>query len=130
MSDSSPGEASTPAKDRATRSAQPSLNRPWRALVALVEIVLAAVAVWGAFAMWQRGVTTFSMFTSDGVELTSTHHRGGWIAGAIGLGTLASLLLLDACRELMLALRTRRRRARNPEREPWPNFDEDFSAQA
>lgn len=101
------------------------LHRPRRALVAVAELVIAGLAVWAAFMMWSEGVSTFSMYTADGRELTSTHHRGDWIAGAIGLGALAALLLLDAAREVMLALSTRRSRARRPDRAPWPGFDED-----
>lgn len=97
---------------------QPKLHRPWRALVALAEVILAAVAVWLAFQLWDLGVKTLTVNLSDGVVLTSTHYIGSWMTGAIGLGLLAALLLVDAIRELLLAVRTKHRRepaGQNPE---------------
>lgn len=108
-----------------SRAIPGTLHRPRRAVVAGIELLLAALAVWGAFQLWSRGITTLSVSTSDGLVLTSTRYHGNWIAGAIALGGLAALLVLDAARELMLAVRTRRVRRRRPDREPWPGFDED-----
>lgn len=84
------------------------LNRPWRALVAALEMVLAAAAVWGAFWAWPNGVVTISM-TVDGTVLESTRFAGNWMAAAIGFGTLATLLVLDAIRQTVLAVRARPR---------------------
>lgn len=100
------------------------LHRPWRALVAVIELVLAGAAVWLAFVVWSNGITDITMMTGSGQEVTLTRYHGEVIAGAIGLGTLAALLVLDAMRELMLAVRTKRGRKRNPDREEWPPFDE------
>lgn len=100
------------------------LHRPWRALVAVVELALAGVLVWLAFVVWSHGITDITMMTGSGREVTLTRYHGDVIAGAIGLGTLAALLVLDAMRELMLAVRTKRGRKRNPDREEWPPFDE------
>jgi hypothetical protein len=92
---------------------QPKLHRPWRALVALAEVILAAVAIWLAFPLWHMGVKTLTVNLSDGVVLTSTRYIGSWMASAIGLGLLTALLLVDAVRELLLAARTRHRPERH-----------------
>lgn len=89
---------------------QARLNQPVRAVVALVEVLLAAVAVWGAFRLWGAGVHTVVVRLTDGTVLTSTRWIGSWMAGAIGLGALAGLLVLDAVREVLLAVRVKRRR--------------------
>ena len=91
------------------------LHQPWRALVALAEVVLAAVAVWGAFQLWDEGVKTLTVNLSDGTVLTSTRNVGSWTAGAIGLGVVAAILLVDAVREVLLAVRARHRRRRKNE---------------
>lgn len=88
---------------------QPKLHRPWRALVALVEVVLAGVAIWLAFPVWHAGVKTLTVNLSDGVVLTSTRYIGSWMAAAVGLGLLAALLLVDAGREVLLAVRAKHR---------------------
>ncbi|OZM75248.1 hypothetical protein CFN78_00545 [Amycolatopsis antarctica] len=85
------------------------MHQPWRAVLALVELVLAGVAVWGAFALWGGGIFEVVVRLSDGATLVSRHLAGDHAAGAIGLGLLAALLLLDAIRQVVLALRTRRR---------------------
>jgi hypothetical protein len=101
---------------------QPKLHRPWRALVALAEVIVAAVAVWFAFQLWDLGVKTLTVNLSDGVVLTSTRYVGSWMAGAIGLGLLAALLVVDAVRELLLAVRTKHRRKRG-EQDPEGFFE-------
>ncbi|MGH3950438.1 MAG: hypothetical protein ACRDSE_15180 [Pseudonocardiaceae bacterium] len=101
------------------------LHRPWRAVVAAGELVLAVLAVWLAFVAWSHGITTITAELDDGTALTSTRYHGNWIAASIGLGTLASVLVLDAVREMLLAVRTRRVRRRNPDRAAWPQRDED-----
>lgn len=88
---------------------QPKLHRPWRAVVALVEVVLAAVAIWVAFPLWSMGVKTLTVTAGDGAVLTSTRYIGSWIAAAIGLGLVSALLLTDAVREVVLAVRARHR---------------------
>ncbi|NKQ58387.1 hypothetical protein HFP15_36600 [Amycolatopsis sp. K13G38] len=90
----------------------PKLHRPWRALVALGEVVLAAVALWAAFRFWDSGVKTLTVNLTDGTVLTSTRYLGSWMAGAIGLGTLTAILLVDAVREVLLAVRAKHRRKR------------------
>jgi hypothetical protein len=86
------------------------LNQPWRALVAVAELVLAGVALWFAFDLWPRGVAKVVTRFDNGVVLESTRWIGSWMAGAIGLGALAALLVLDAVRQVALAVRTRPKR--------------------
>lgn len=88
------------------------LHRPVRAVVALVELVVAGLAVWGAFWAWPQAFVTISTPITDGVVLDSQRVFGNWIATAVGFGTLAALLVVDAVRQLLLAVRTRPRRAR------------------
>ncbi|MQA60798.1 MAG: hypothetical protein GEU86_04745 [Actinophytocola sp.] len=112
----------------APAEAPSALHRPWRAAVALGELVLAGVVVWFAFRLWSGGITDITLPRSSGGEVTLTRYRGDLIAGAIGLGALASLLMLDAVRQLLLAIRVRRSRKRDAARQPWPPFDEDTDA--
>lgn len=86
------------------------LNNPWRALIALGELLLAGVALWFAFDLWPRGVAKIVTTLSDGLVLESTRWIGSWMAAAIGLGTVAALLVLDAIRQIALAVRTRPKR--------------------
>ncbi len=113
------------AADPAPRSKPGRLHQPWRALVALVEVVLACLAVWLAFVAWSKGVTTITATLEDGTVARATRYHGNWIAASIGLGAVASLLVLDAVREVLLAVRTRRFRRRSPERAAWPERDQD-----
>lgn len=104
---------------------QNRLNQPWRALVAVVELVLAGLAVWLAFRLWADAVTVIPMPDGDGGHVDLTHHDGGLVAGAIALGLAAALLVVDAVRQLLLALRVRPRRRAVAGEDPWPSFDED-----
>ena len=88
------------------------LHRPVRGLVALAELLVAAVAVWGAFWAWPRGFATITTVISDGTALESERVLGNWLAAAIAFGTIAALLVVDATRQLLLATRVRPRRAR------------------
>lgn len=92
--------------------AEPSsrLNQPWRAFVALGEIVVAGVVVWLAFLLWGAGHIDVWITAPDGVTLESQRYFGGYLAGALGLGTLAAVLVVDAIRQLLLAVRARHRK--------------------
>ncbi|MBB4686595.1 hypothetical protein [Amycolatopsis jiangsuensis] len=92
--------------------AKPSsrLNQPWRAFVALGEVLVAAVALWLAFLLWHAGVITVVTTAGDGAQLASQRYFGGHLAGALGLGALAAVLVVDAIRQLLLAVRARRRK--------------------
>jgi hypothetical protein len=49
---------------------------------------------------------------TDGTQLISTRNFGGRIGGAIGLGVVAALLLVDAVRQVLLATRTKHKKPR------------------
>ncbi|UJW33751.1 hypothetical protein L3Q67_08275 [Saccharothrix sp. AJ9571] len=93
------------------------LHRPRRAIVAVVELVLAGLAVWTATLAWAASVSTVRVRASDGAELTSYHYAGNWVLAAIALGLAATLLLVDAVRQVLLAVRTRPRKPK-PETQP------------
>ncbi|MEV6642053.1 hypothetical protein [Amycolatopsis sp. NPDC051371] len=83
------------------------LHKPWRTLVAVVEVVLAVAAGWAAYAFWRSGSAVVVTHTDDGATLESHRYFGGMLAAAIGLGTVAAILLVDAVRQLSLAVRAR-----------------------
>jgi hypothetical protein len=84
-----------------------TLNKPWRAYVALAELVVAGVAVWFAFDFWPRGIARIVERYPDGIVLESTRFIGSWMALAILLGTVAAVLVVDAVRQVALAVRAR-----------------------
>ncbi len=86
------------------------LNKPWRGLIAAAEVVLAAVAVWGVFWFWRGGFEQVSTMSEEGTPLVSQRVFGGMLAAAIGLGILAAILLVDAVRQVLLAVRVRPRK--------------------
>lgn len=88
------------------------LNKPWRAFVALGELVAAAVALWFAFDVWPRGVAKIVERYPDDIVLESTRWVGSWMALAVVLGTVAALLALDAVRQVALAVRARPKRGK------------------
>ena len=88
------------------------LHRPRRAFVTAAEVILAGLALWFAFVLWHSAMVTLTTTLSDGTQLVSSRYFGNRAAGAIGLGVLAVLLLLDAVRQLLLATRPRRRKAK------------------
>jgi hypothetical protein len=103
----------------------PALNQPWRAWLALGEVVLAAVAVLVGIWCWHRGIVPIVTPTGNGTPpLVSVVFYGNWMSGAIGLCTVAALLVLDALREIVLAVRTRRRRRVLPATKDYPLVDE------
>lgn len=105
-------EADPRRRDAEAPQQEPRLNQPVRALIAAAEVALAGVAVWLAFRLWPHGITEIQMPVGEHGTVTLTHYHGDVIAGAIGLGTLTSLLLLDAVRQCVLAVRARPVRAK------------------
>jgi hypothetical protein len=87
-----------------------ALHKPWRAFVALAELVLAGVAVWFAFDFWPRGIAKIVEHYPNGIVLESTRFIGSWMALAILLGTVAAVLVVDAVRQVALAARARPKR--------------------
>lgn len=88
------------------------LHRPMRALVALAEVLAAGFAVWGALWAWPQGFATIATVISDGSTLESQRVYGNWLAAAIAFGTVAAVLVLDALRQVLLAVRARPGRTR------------------
>jgi len=88
------------------------LNQPWRAFVALAELVVAGVAVWFAFDFWPRGVAKIVEHEPNGIVFESTRWIGSWMSLAILLGTVAAVLVVDAVRQVALAVRARPKRGR------------------
>ena len=93
------------------------LNQPVRAVVAVVELLVAVGLVWLAFVMWPHSIAMITDRADDGTPLISSRYFGNWAAGAIGVGTVAALLLLDVIRQLVLGLRARPKRG-EPKPEP------------
>ncbi|MEV0676574.1 hypothetical protein AB0I60_08620 [Actinosynnema sp. NPDC050436] len=87
----------------------PGLHQPVRAAVAAGELVLAVALVLLAAWCWNRGVLRSAYPVEDHAPLESTRYLGNWIASAVGLGTAAGVLVLDAVRQVLLAVRTRGR---------------------
>jgi hypothetical protein len=109
---SAPPIAEGPETEIVVPSEPGALHRPVRALVALAELIGAGALVWAAFALWDRGVDPVVLVLDDGTRLEAVRYQGGWLALAVVLGTVAALLVLDAVRQVVLALRARPRRAR------------------
>lgn len=88
-----------------------SLHQPRRGLIAagevVVVVVLAFVAVW----CWNRGITHLSYPIEGRDPLISTRYHGNWLGTAALCVTMAAVLLLDAARQVVLAARTRPRKA-------------------
>jgi hypothetical protein len=88
----------------------PQLHQPKRALIAVAELVLIVLLAAAAYWCWGRGIQRFSYPMQSGPPLLATRYHGNWIAGSIGLVTLAGVLLLDALRQTLLAVRTKARK--------------------
>ncbi|MFD1146840.1 hypothetical protein [Saccharothrix hoggarensis] len=89
--------------------AVPALHQPKRGLIAVGEVVLAALLVAAAVWCWNRGVVHYSYPVDGRAPLESTRLRGNWIGASAALATAAGVLLLDALRQTLLAVRTRGR---------------------
>jgi hypothetical protein len=83
------------------------LHRPRRAIVAVVELLAAGGLVAAAFWAWPKGFATIVTLTSSGREVIAERIYGNWLGAAIGFGTVAGLLVVDAVRQLVLAVRAR-----------------------
>ena len=88
----------------------PELHQPKRALIAVVEVVLIVLLAFAAHWCWQRGIQRFSYPMDGRPPLVATRYHGNWIGGSIALATVAGILLLDAIRQTVLAVRTKDRR--------------------
>lgn len=102
-------ETATPM---AAPPAAPRLHQPWRALVALGELVLAVVLALGAVWAWQRGLVPMTLPNAkpDAPPYELTRYVGPWLGLAALLVLIALLAVLDAVRQLVLAARAGGRR--------------------
>ena len=88
------------------------LNQPWRGLVALGEVVAATLVLWAAFWCWSKADHTITLVLGNGSKIELTRSYGHWMAAAIGLGTVSGVLVLDALRQTVLAIRARPKRGK------------------
>ncbi|MGH3878611.1 MAG: hypothetical protein ACRDSK_16390 [Actinophytocola sp.] len=105
------------------------LHRPARAIVALVELLLAGAAVWGAFWAWPHGFATITAEVGQGIVVESERVYGNWVAAAIAFGTVAAILVLDAARQAVLAVRARPKRVKKS-KDTGTDTDSDTDAEA
>jgi hypothetical protein len=83
------------------------LHQPVRAAVAALEVALAVALGFAVVWAWRRGSVPYELPASENPAVPGSVDRwsGPWIGAAFGLATLAGLLVLDAARQLMLAVR-------------------------
>ncbi len=116
--------AVTDAADPPTSTVVPArddhLHQPWRLAVAAVELVFAVAAGWAATWCWGAAVTTVTVRADDGAELVSHVYEGSWIGLAFVSVAVAGLLVVDGARQVVLGVRTRRRRRRRVSRQARP----------
>lgn len=85
-----------------------------------MESVLAVVAGWAATWFWGDAVSTMTIRTDDGAELVSRVYEGDWVGLAFACVAVAALLVVDAARQAVLGVRTRRWRRRRSSRPDRP----------
>ncbi len=99
-----------------SRHAQDRLHQPFRLVVAAAELVLAVVSGWAVTWCWGNAVGTMTIRANDGAELVSRVYEGDWIGLAFACAAVAALLTVDAARQAVLGVRTRRWRRRRSSR--------------
>lgn len=112
---------STSGDDRRAGAGRGRLHQPRRIAVAVVELAVAAVAVWGAFLLWGSAVRDVTVRLDDGSTLTSRVYEGDLIGLAVALGALAAVLLIDAVRQVMLGVAAK---GKKPKKRKRPDADE------
>ncbi|QUH05283.1 hypothetical protein HUO13_34930 [Saccharopolyspora erythraea] len=83
------------------------LHQPWRGVVAAAEVVVAVLLVLLAWWVWGKAAVSIPLPVDSGVADASTRLIGSRIGMAVAVATLAGLLVLDAGRHAVLAVRTR-----------------------
>jgi hypothetical protein len=88
--------------------AEPRLNQPVRAAVAAAEVLLAVALVLLAVWAWGNAPMPVPLPPSDNpaIPQATSSTDGRWMAGAVGSVVAAGLLVLDAVRQTLLAVRT------------------------
>ena len=100
-----PADGPRLSEDDLDAAAEPArLHQPWRAALAGIEVVVALVLALTGWWLWGRGYLPVHL------PGTPDTHRlvGSWLSLAVAAVTIAALLGLDAIRQTVLAVRTRR----------------------
>lgn len=88
---------------------------------------MAALAVWGAFALWGSAVRDVTVHLDDGSVLTSRVYEGDRIALAVALGALTAVLVIDAVRQVMLGVAAKGKKPKKrAQRDPDPDDPDDL----
>lgn len=103
------GHQYTPAKPPAVAGVR-GTHQPWRAALAGLELIIGVALVLAAWWAWQHGTVTIVLPAPGGAVDVVTRSVGSWLAAAVAAVTLAALLLIDAIRQVPLAIRVRRPR--------------------
>lgn len=117
-----------PAAAAASRYEPPGggrLNRPVRAVIAVVETLVAAAAVMSGIWLWHAGIVGISYPIGDGSMLDSSRLLGNHAGGAVALVTFGGLLLVEAIREVGLARRAHPRRKEQRELAEWRRIESE-----
>lgn len=86
------------------------LNQPRRAFIGVAELAVAGFLIWLGFWLWSKAPVTITQSFGDGRPPYVSHrYFGHWMSLAILSGTVAAVLLLDAVRQFVLAVRARPR---------------------
>lgn len=85
------------------------LHRPVRWLVAAVELALAIGFVLLAAWAWRRSSIPVELpeFDNEAIPEFTSRQSGPWVAAAVGAALAAGMLVLDALRQVALAVRAR-----------------------
>lgn len=100
------------------------LNRPYRWLIAGVELVLTVALVVTAVLLWRDVNYEIAYTAESGRELVSTRMRGDLAGACIGLCLIAAFVLLDAIRQAVLAMNAGHRRAEGRELAAYQRMEE------
>lgn len=112
---SAPTRVPASGDDHRAGAGRGRLHQPWRIVVAVVELVVAAAAVWGAFPLWGSAIRDVTVHLGDGSALTSRVYEGDAIALAVALGALAAVLVIDAVRQVMLGVAAKGKKSKKRE---------------
>lgn len=82
------------------------INQPWRSAIAVGELMVAGLLVLLALQCWRWGIVPTG---SSEPGQTVLRYLGSWLSLAIGSMSVAGLLVVDALRQLLLAMRVRAR---------------------
>ncbi|CRK60192.1 hypothetical protein [Alloactinosynnema sp. L-07] len=94
--------------DLAWPAREGAVNQPRRAVFAAVDVVVAGLLGWLAVWMWGQGIDVVGV-VRDRPDLVVDRFQGQWIGGSVAVATLGLILILDAVRQLVLAVRSRSR---------------------